>query len=108
MQKVYLQDVESIINKYNSKELATRSGAEFDTEIVDNTYMGYFRKLRAVSYGSAFHCLRKFNRTLGIKPREPQSLIVERATRKLDGHLDIVRVLKGLRKVEVLSRVILS
>ena len=38
----------------------------------------------------------------------PQSVIVERATKKLEGQMDIVRVLKGLRKVDLLYKVILS
>ena len=76
--------------------------------ISGDTYMGYFKKLRALSYGSAFHCVRRACRMLGVRPKSPQSVIVERASHKLEGQMDIIRVLKGLRKVELLSRVILS
>jgi hypothetical protein len=90
MEKIYLQDIESIINKYGN---ATAADIETDmaticgggSSDVTNWCMAYFKKLRALSYGSAFHCLRKIYRMIGVKPKEPQSVIVERASQKLEG-----------------------
>jgi hypothetical protein len=85
MQKIYLQDIESIINKNsNTLDIETDTATIYG-DSVTNWYMGYFKKLRAVSYGSAFHCIRKVKRMIGVKAKEPQSVIVERGSVKLEG-----------------------
>jgi hypothetical protein len=86
MQKIYLQDIESIINKnINALDIETDTASIYGGDSVTNWYMGYFKKLRAVSYGSAFHCIRKVKWIIGVKAKEPQSVIVERGSVKLEG-----------------------
>ena len=58
-------------------EIGSINGGQGD---ITNWYMSYFRKLRALSYGSGFHFIRRLGRLIGFKPKGPQSLIVERAT----------------------------
>ena len=83
MEKIYLQDIESIINKYgNANDILETADM---ASISGDAYMGYFKKLRGLSYGSFFHCVRRAGRMVGVKPKEPQSVIVERASQKLEG-----------------------
>jgi hypothetical protein len=42
------------------------------------------------------------------KNRDPKTIIIERATQKVERQLDIVRVTKALRRIDLLSKIILS
>lgn len=59
----------------------------------------YFSRLRPIT-ASLFSFLRK--------PRDSRTLIASRAAAKLERQLDVVRVVKSLRRVDLLTRVVLS
>ena len=68
------------------------------------------KRLRVVSGSTCYYVAVKIRQILccGKKSSSGGSMIVDRAKAKLERQLDVVRIVKTMRRVDLLSRIIMS
>lgn len=109
-----------LVQRLYAVYLGSQSGdiKKFDTErTLQNNFtpdvedaFSFIRSLRSVSSWTLAFSWLKVRAILccGRRPGSGREMVLDRAAYKLDRNLDIVRVMKKLRQVDVLSRIVLS
>lgn len=108
IQRLYVFDS---ANGGENKKIDTERNLQGDPSNpqVDEVF-SFMKRLRLVSSWTVAYAWLKIRAILacGKRPGSGKSMILDRASAKLDRNLDIVRVLKRMRQVDILSRVVLS